>query len=153
KPYQWGTGTLFKIAERRFIITAAHVMKSLKKAGGDPLISDHKPHSPGIPLYDSRALMFLGGWDCAVVEVQPSVTERVPNRRWITMLDFAYPPPTPNDLYYVCGYPCQLTESTATGGLSQSAMGFLTDGAEHDGLVDFDERLHLALRGPNGTET
>jgi hypothetical protein len=151
--HQWGTGTLFKIGDRRFIITAAHVMQSMSKSEGDPLISDHTPHSAVVPLYDSRAVMFGNEWgDCAVVEVQPSIVEHVPNRRWITMLDFAYPPPTPNDLYYVCGYPSQLTETTASGDLSQAAMGFLTFRIGHDGLAGFDDTLHFAFRGPNGTE-
>jgi len=150
---QCGTGTLFKIGDRRFIITAAHVMETMSKAEGDPLISDHAPHSAAVPLYDSRAVMFRNKWgDCAVVEVQPAIVEHVPNRRWVTMLDFAYPPPTPNDLYYVCGYPSQLTETTASGGLSHAAMGFLTFGIGHDGLGDFDDTLNLAFRGPDGTE-
>src|SRR5579872_1777596 len=57
KSYQWGTGTLFRIAERTFLITAAHVILTAANKQANLSIADHVlgDKSPSVPLHGMAA--------------------------------------------------------------------------------------------------
>jgi hypothetical protein len=144
---QCGTGTLFRVADVSFLVTASHVTENARERGYQLAVCDAAPGAPGIPLY--------GRWhghtnfDVAVWELPSDVVNELPNRMFLTVhhADRANRRPK-NGVYYVHGYPDLLT-NVNTAEQKVSLMPFTYAAGiykgETSGLPDYDPQLHLLL--------
>lgn len=154
KLHQMGTGTLLRIAERYFLVTAAHVIKDAEKALGAVLvISDIRigENCPQIPLAHMQAWMVRDKLDVAIIELPADAMKAMPNRRCIDVSDFDRRPLTPDDTFYVWGYPTSEAPQTPEG-IAPLAVGFTTVQKTAEPDSTYDPKLHLMFEPPDGTE-
>ena len=102
-PIQCGTGTLFRVADYYFLVSACHVT-NLARRGVQLYISDSIPEAPGIPLEGN--LHSENNLDVSVWQLAPQVVSELPNRKFLTIhqADRADLRVT-RGWYYVHGYP------------------------------------------------
>src|SRR5262249_18359014 len=75
----WGTGTLFRVADSSFMVSACHVT-NLARRGVQLYISDGVPQSPGILLEGN--LHSENNLDVSVWQLAPQVVSELPNRKF-----------------------------------------------------------------------
>ena len=82
-PVQCGTGTLFKVADQPFIVTAAHVTDFCTKDGYKLFVTDEVEGSRCIPIEGE----FISDrkYDIAIVAITRGVAENLSNRRFLTV--------------------------------------------------------------------
>jgi hypothetical protein len=101
---QTGTGTLFRVADKSFLVTAHHVAGLMKSRQYQLHVTDSPPDSPGIPL--EGIVSAAPELDVAVWELGPPVVERLKNRTFLTVHNADRgKAPLPNGLYHVYGHP------------------------------------------------
>jgi hypothetical protein len=80
---QCGTGTLFRVADRSFMVTASHVADIRTIYDIQLYVCDARPGAEGIPL--AGALHSERNLDVAVLELSPEIVHRLPNRKFLTV--------------------------------------------------------------------
>lgn len=102
-PIQCGTGTLFRVADYSFLVSACHVT-NLARKGVQLYVSDAVPKAPGIPLEGN--LHSENNLDVSVWHLAPQVVAELPNRKFLTLhhADRADLRVT-SGWYYLHGYP------------------------------------------------
>jgi hypothetical protein len=153
--YQWGTGTLLRVGERHFLVTAAHVIVDAEKKGAILSIADHvlQNNCPVIPLVQLQVWMVRKEFDLALIELPQAILDKMPNRRCVSTLHFDRNPPTEHDSFYICGYPSEMSNPLHPGGIIQYAINFSTVRIEAPANApNFDPEVHLMFDPPDGTE-
>lgn len=153
---QYGTGTLFRVADVSFLVTASHVLEKAREQGKGLAISDSAPRSPSVPLY-GRA-QGHSHLDVLVWELPPDTVAALPNRRFLTVhhADRANRRPA-KGTYLICGYPSSLARwDTDQGNLSLKPLTTLS-GRYEGGVMwmqeGHDPDAHLLLdTSPDGAE-
>lgn len=153
RPVQCGTGTLFRIGDRHFLISAAHVVETMNKAGAWAFTGDFVADGSVVPrvrLNGSRASLMVGNHDLAMIELAPEFLAKIPNRRFLTLLDFAYDRPGEGDEYMVFGFPAELSNATDEDVLQQTGILFPTTCVPvGDRLLEnYESRIHLLFNLP-----
>lgn len=102
-PVQCGTGTLFRVADYSFLVSACHVT-NIARQGIQLYIADAILKAPSIPLEGN--LHSENNLDVSVWELAPQVVSKLPNRNFLTIhqADRADLRVT-RGWYYVHGYP------------------------------------------------
>jgi hypothetical protein len=110
-----GSGTLFRIAEESFVITAAHVMKDSK--------GKNLRLAPGlcnpvdvIPLQEAAILDERDAFDVAAVHLDSHVAEKIDPRRFLRLCNVSFIEDFAEGFYLVFGYP-QMMFSHAQGSI------------------------------------
>lgn len=148
-PIQRGSGTLFRVADHSFLVSACHVT-DLARSGTQLYISDARPGSTVIPV--EGAPHCEKHLDISVWELAPHVVAALPNRTFLTVhqVDRA-------DLrvargwYYVHGYPNCWSDpkpeerKTAAKAFTYGAVPYEGDTGAFAG---YDPRLHVLLTAP-----
>jgi len=151
---QNGSGVLFRLAEKHFILTGAHHLKG-------PLFHEI-PYFIG-PAGDMGGLIEIGGAttslfkdeavDIAAVELSADAVDRLGSvRRFLNILDLDCDPKPVEGSYLLAGYPYAYTEPDDAGVVQTRALRYLTDiyrgqlaaGSVYDAdrhiLLGFDEQ-------------
>lgn len=142
-----GTGTLFRVADVSFLVTASHVTEQARELGYQLAICDAVPGAPGIPLYGRRH--GHANFDVVVWELPSEVVDELPNRSFLTVhhADRSNRRPT-KGVYYVHGYPAQLADANETEQkVSLLPFTYAAGICQGDisGLPNYDPQLHLLL--------
>ena len=89
----------------------------------------------------------------ALIELPDDLVAKLPNRKWLTMLDFAYDPPQQGDEYFVCGFPAEMSNRNEKEIFEQTAILFPTtcEAVGERSLENFDRKRHLLFLMPGGT--
>jgi hypothetical protein len=99
-----GTGTLFRVADVSFLVTASHVLAKAKKLGGDLYIFDHPGHGGGIQLHGETDL--YPELDVTVWRLPEDVVAAMPNRKFLTVHHADRDNRRPRKgIYLIHGYP------------------------------------------------
>jgi hypothetical protein len=99
-----GSGTLFRIAEECFVITAAHVMKS---GEGKNLCLAPNLCGPGdiVPFEGDAMCDERDTFDVAAVHLKPHVAEKIDPRRFLRLGNVSFVEDFTDGLFIVFGYP------------------------------------------------
>jgi hypothetical protein len=153
--FQYGTGTLFQIGERRFLVTAAHVVDIANKQHA-------RLHVPDCLEGDARLISLhgLAGFggdaplDVVAVELPETIAEQMPNRRFLRQTEITVDQDSFLDVYYLFGFPGTFT-TPMPAGLSMHGIGILTDSYSGDRgrFGDYDVRLHVLSNMPKPAQT
>ncbi|MES2792855.1 MAG: hypothetical protein V4719_24800 [Planctomycetota bacterium] len=100
---QCGTGTLFRVADYSFLVSACHVT-NLARKGVQLYVSDAGPKAPGVALEGN--LHSEKNLDVSVWQLAPQVISELPNRKFLTIHQTDRADLRVNrGWYYVHGYP------------------------------------------------
>lgn len=99
-----GSGTLFRIAEESFVITAAHVMK---RGEGRNLRLAPNLGGPGdiIPFEGDAILDERDTFDVAAVHLKPHVAEKIDPKRFLRLTNVSFVEDFAEGIFIVFGYP------------------------------------------------
>jgi len=154
KAVQCGTGTLLRIADRQFLVTAAHVCTLVKEHAHGMCIFDDRSGSEAVPLSGS-VLMAGGAPDFAIIELRESLVQALPNRRFLSLTDVDLASREPaKGLFCLWGYPsCWYRRDDQSGRISTVAVRLVTALFEgyRENLRDYDPRTHLLFTAPDDT--
>ncbi len=109
KPNQWGTGTLFGVAEKWFVVTAKHVVDSFFEDESRGIwIFDNVSNPKEVPL-KGRVLRTIDDvYDLAIWDLDLDVIIQLPNRSPLRLGDVAFEPDPPRGHYGLFGFPAAL---------------------------------------------
>lgn len=147
---QCGTGTLFRVADVSFLITASHVEEDATRGGYRLGIADALARPPIVPLYGlARGHREL---DVVVWELPPKIVAQLPNRKFLTVhhADRANRRPG-KGIYLLCGFPeCWSVTDYEYQKLSLTPFTQLTGAYEGDiqNLEGYEPRFHILLATP-----
>jgi len=148
-----GTGTLFRIADKSFLVTASHVLKHAIDNGYSLAISDFGDGVRAVGLEGKN--YSDNDEDIAVLELSQDVVSQIPNRRFLTIHHTDRNNDRPrNGEFMLCGYPIVLSKTTTTDLGNRKMRSYpLTSFAgiysgETSHLSDYDTQAHLLLSTP-----
>ncbi len=120
-----GTGTLFRMADHKFLVTAAHVVVADRHGDPDKSLFLVAPSgSAPIPLCGKMtATHFAGGWefdphDIALVELADPTASALSNSTFLCQADIEPNDDFADDYYFVVGFPtswARMTEDESRG--------------------------------------
>lgn len=159
QPSQFGTGTFFRIGERRFLISAAHVFRQRAKGGFnltvfetcrggvDPINLEGEewryddPEDPG-SLHDHAEPA-----DVSVVELSPETATALSDERFLTLQHVQFGPIAPG-VFAVMGFPLANSGPASLGSYKIGTFSYA--GPLYDGPVDafqhFRPDIHILIR-------
>ena len=150
---QHGTGTLFRIAHRYFVVTAAHVLKDAHKYDVPLRILEKEPGTKLMQVVgDFHCFKPNQGndlYDLAVRELDQPMVDFLKGYQFVQLLDIDTKQTVEDDLYVVCGFPTKLASEARVGepGFSLTRFFALTypHGGSTDDLPNFDSQCHIVL--------
>jgi hypothetical protein len=151
---QCGTGTLFRVADVSFLVTASHVTDIKTKHGIQLYICDGRPYAPGIPL--EGTLHFESNLDVAVLELPEAIVQQLPNRTFLIVHhgDRANQR-IGKGWYYIYGYPNCWSQPALEGETATAktfTYGTVLYTGETDTFGDYNPEAHFLLELPkNGS--
>jgi hypothetical protein len=150
-PLQCGTGTLFRVADISFLVTASHVTDLAAKQGVQLYISDSLPSSPGLPL--EGRLHSERNVDVAVWQLPDQVVCQLANRTFLTVHQAdRTDAPLKRGWYCIHGYPGSWSKVNANH--SRATVKAFTCGTvlfdeDTSSFAGYDPRVHLLLSVPS----
>lgn len=150
---QHGTGTLFRIAQRYFVVTAAHVLEEAREHDVTLRILEKEPGTKLMQIVgDFQCIRPKHGkdiFDLAVRELDQEMLEFLAGYRFVNLLDIDTTQNVANDLYFVCGFPTKLAREARVGEPGLRLTRFFALTYPHQGATDelpnFDSRCHILL--------
>lgn len=150
--YQWGTGTLLKIANNSFIITAAHVVSKIYQHKMQLYTSSNGSfvHLYGDWVYRTESDLF----DIAILRLHPNISSQIGTKSYIGLYNIDFTDDHIKGIFYLCGYPEILSKpSTPTDPMMVSRLfQFMTHmytGAT-DCITDYNAEYHFLLDSTSG---
>jgi len=144
----FGTGSLFAIADRRFIVTAAHVHEDAEKQGFDFLCATTRK-GKFTPLH--RGVWgVMHKFDVAIFELNSKNAEDLDENVFLSLADVALDVDLTSGLFAIFTVPACWSESSfddQSGPVKAKALQFVTTPYEGDVglLADFNPTVHIAL--------
>jgi hypothetical protein len=144
---QCGTGTLFRIAEASFLITATHVAELAMDPRRRLYITDAAPNAPPCLLYGD--IHTEQNYDVSVWPLPEEVVARLANRKFLHLseIDFGTSP-LKQGWFYVHGHPtCWTPLDRTTNQLSTRPLTYRTTlyTGPTDTFCDYDPRVHVLI--------
>lgn len=153
--HQFGTGTLFAVADHHFVVTAGHVIRQAQES--DKTLAVTASGSQLVPVADdewkvtsARQYGSLGDpLDIAVYRLPPDVVASFDGRLFLRFEDISFETPLPTAVYSVFGFPAILAQpsSDATERVQLQPFQFTTYRFDRstDHLDGFQDGLHILL--------
>ncbi len=162
QPVQNGTGVLFRLGDVHFVIAAAHVLDYpaihnipymtggeggklipllIKKVVTSPVPVGYRPEESDMRNDDP--------WDIGIAELAPDTASQLtPFWRFAQLREAEPSPDAPQAIYYVVGYPFQLTENDALARSTETCLlSYVT--AIHEGdRHSRDQKAEILLEYP-----
>ena len=143
---QMGTGTLFCIGERHFLVSAGHVFDEIEKRGESPSIWYGDPPAP-LPLVGSLYTS-SAPTDLAALQLDEKIVAGLADRRFLTLADVDLRPDLGNGWYFLHGYP--FTNAHTSKDLLttlQTDFTYRTGlyGGSTSGFRSYDPGLHILV--------
>lgn len=150
---QHGTGTLFRIAQRYFVITAAHVFKEAREHGVTLRILEKEPGTKLMHIVgDFHCVRPNQGddfYDLAVRELDKEMVEFLAGYQFVQLLDVDTTQAVVDDLYFVCGFPTKLAREARVGEAGLRLTRFFALTYPHQGateeLPNYQRDCHILL--------
>jgi hypothetical protein len=146
------TGVLLKITSRSFIVTAAHNLDKICKAG-IPLLADvdkttHRPlQLLSCPVYGTSS-EGSGAPDVAAIEIDDGIVERIrPDRHFITLAEIDPIPRRDSALYAAVGYPHVYFNADAD--IKLDSLPYCSSQTDDPDSDTYDADVHIALELDN----
>jgi hypothetical protein len=140
-----GTGSLLRIADDSFLVTAAHVTDTLKV---DPLAMFPSFSKAGVPIHGDVIQHQITLPDVSIVHLKSSSADMVADDKWLRLGDISYSQDLTNALFVLFGFPASLTTHQ---GEKLNLKTFFHVAPAYEGdtslLSDFDPQLHFAING------
>jgi hypothetical protein len=153
--HQFGTGTLFRIADYFFLVTAGHVIKDACKHG----------KTLGIGASDKGSFIALTGdsqvssagqygttadpLDIALHRLPSDAVARIEQKRFLLFADIEFDEQSPTAVYMLFGFPSVWSSksSSAAERVAYKALEYTTFRYNRDTAIlkEYQERLHLLL--------
>jgi hypothetical protein len=153
---QLGTGTLFRIADRSFVVTAAHVTSAASEQNQTPGISGGRGNfvaltERAICSNDIRAGFTQDSFDVGVVPLTNEQASRLEDCTFLRFDDVSFSPLNKNSFVAIFGFPYIWTTRTTEkqSVMKSKALQFITylyTGPTSE-LNNYSERFHLLLNG------
>lgn len=144
---QHGTGTPFRIADRSFLVTAAHVLTEADNYRLPLYIADFAVGTPFELLRGRQILIREPRVDVAIVELPADLTSRLTHRRFLRLADVDFQDHIRDGLFLVIGYPCEWNRpDPASQSVAGRYLGYVT--RVYQGPLrasSYDPRFHLLL--------
>ncbi|MBI3822663.1 MAG: hypothetical protein HY289_08285 [Planctomycetes bacterium] len=138
----FGTGTLLRIADESFLVTASHVFSMARQS--DLYFSD----ASGTPA------ILLGGdlastdhyFDVAVIAINEAAADNLKNKSFLRVGDITFAPPRSGDIFTAFGFPSVMSFTTGSR-MGLGAMQITSQLYEGDTtrLLDFHPECHFCL--------
>jgi hypothetical protein len=141
-----GSGTLFRIADRSFVITAAHVMQ---QGMGSTLriIPADTPNSHKILSFAGDGILeSTSNADVAALHLLPKVADQIDPTRFLRLDHISLSQNIDNGLFAVFGFPSMMSfpQGADLKVTKFSLMASIYEG-DTDALENFDPRVHFAI--------
>ena len=142
-----GTGTLLQIADRRFVITAEHVVRDYLANKLGIYTTDYADAKELVPL--NGKVVYESDWDIAILEVEDKAADALPNRQFLrTCYADRFGSPLHDGWTVIHGFPSSWT----TGRYDDRELNIRPYtriatyyAGDKQRLPGFDERAHIAL--------
>jgi hypothetical protein len=144
--HQFGTGTLLRVGECCFVVTAGHVVK---------MASENK-RALLIPITNSTFIHLPGGYctddiqDVGVIRLTKSDIDSLKNKSFLQLLDIGFYDDLVSRVFGVFGYPAKLADPATSKNNQLVLQPFQFVTYAYDGYVDalghYDEKVHLLLK-------
>jgi hypothetical protein len=146
-----GTGTLFRVAGKSFLVTASHVFETAEAGGWELAIADNiQGGSARLPL--QGRLQGHKEFDVVVWELPQDVVDGLRNCSFLTVHHTDRENQRPKKgVYYVFGYPEVLANVDSNAGkLTANPFTFMTGilDCDSDTVPDYDPKYHILLDTP-----
>lgn len=147
-----GTGTLLRIAERSFLVSAAHVLWEAQRKGL-PDLPYREPKDGMFNLlakpfrYRSNPSYKRDRLDVGIIELDADEVARLEGYRFIRLLETNTNWKPDDDLYLVAGYPTELASRNRPNQpvISACAYSCVTRLLRTDAFPDCDDKRHILL--------
>jgi hypothetical protein len=152
--HQFGTGTLFKVADQSFIVTAGHIVKDAHRENRSLCIAGA----------NTSFVQILGNWLCstggqygstddlfdiAVLEIDASTIDRLVGRAFLRLDEVYFADDLSKGIFCVLGFPAIWSRPSVDNetALDVKPIQYTTDVYEGptDFLGGYDSRFHLLL--------
>lgn len=152
--HQFGTGTLLRVADQSFIVTAAHVVKDARQYD----------KSLCLPRTDGSFTQLHGDWMCssegqygttsdpfdiAVLRLDSSIVNGLTNASFLRLGDISFSEDLSDGIFCLLGYPTLWSQpsTNANRGLEVKVLQYTTYAFEGpvDALSEYQARFHLLL--------
>jgi len=146
-----GTGTLFRVADKSFLVTASHVVDTAEEQGLELAICDLAPTSPSIPLHGR--IQGHKSYDVAVWELPPDVVNAIRNRTFLTVHHADRENRRPSRGWYCAlGFPSFFASTDLENNKLRVNHPFTFGAEAYQGdtndLPGYDPRFHILLHTP-----
>lgn len=145
--HQFGTGTLLKIADDVFLVTAAHVVQIAIEQGNSLCFAVDKNF---IPIY--------GIWACspghtpsdvAIMRLHPEISQKLTNVSFVRLHDIDFTSDLSSGVFCLCGYPTILSTPSTAKDPTMNSQPFqyatYTYEGETNTLDNYQDKYHLLL--------
>ena len=152
--HQFGTGTLFRVGNDSFVVTAAHVIKKACAQGktlGITSAADSIVAVPGTWMCSSEGQhgSLDDPFDVAVHKLPKDVIDKIGSKTYLTFDDIEFKAQSATAVYTLFGFPGIWAESTKTDRdrLQIKPLQFTAYSYDRDtsAFKDYQERFHLLL--------
>lgn len=149
---QHGTGTLFRIAQRSFLVTAAHVFTDALRVSAILRVRTSGEAPRLVPIGGTLIRSRSQGEDSidlGIMELAQSVVTELSGYQSIGLADIDQTQETSDDLYIVAGFPCELARPGTMTGESIRLSRFFASTYPYRGPTDrfanYQATHHLLL--------
>ena len=164
QPWQHGTGTLVRIGDSRFLISAAHVATDARKLSAvlrliipreavsaenvEPLVEVKMP-ADNIPL-EGKAAVTVGGeddpFDLAIWSLSERTVASLGSKTFLNRTDITESADD-GGAYFVYGFPTELTRPEGERTIVSRPVAFLAQSANANGrsLRNYNQQCHLLM--------
>jgi len=152
--HQFGTGTLFRIADQCFIVTAGHVIKEAHKYDKSlcvtgPNCSFVRVHGNWICSAEGQYGTFVDPFDVAVLPLDSAAVDRLSDKLFLRLDDASFSKDLSSAIFCLFGYPALLSQPSTNPDtrLLLKPFQYATYAFEGptDALGGYQPRFHLLL--------
>jgi hypothetical protein len=142
--HMFGTGTLFRIADESFVITATHVLDDAEKEHCNLRIAGSQDRL--IPLIGDSLRADRDPWDVAVIQLPPGAVAALNDKCFLRMDDVSLDEIGSDGLFAVFGFP-EMMASDENGIFTMTRFFLMTHPLQENASgIDHDRRYHVLLQ-------
>ena len=159
---QFGTGTLFRVADQSFLVTAAHVIKEAHKidrglcitASNDSFVQVH-----GNWLCSEKGQYGTSSdpFDIAVLPLDSNIVAKLTDYTFLRLHDVNFVENLSRGIFCLCGYPTLLSSPSINNNTNLVLKPFQYATYAYEGLTDalsdYQARFHLLLSANQSDST
>jgi hypothetical protein len=142
---QLGTGTLFRVANESFVVTAAHVIEIALRHGGGMGISGLKDNFIG---FTGDAIISHESVDVSVVHLSDAVVQKLDGCTFLTLNDVCFTTDLSQGVFTLFGFPAIWVKDDG-GRMDMKRFQFTSPAFEGDTsfLLGYDKKYHILVNG------